>query len=208
VAKAAIDAVERGEWSSVSSMELKQAEIRAPMDNPGYSFLMDTGILRIPPSWRSGYGIEVVTTISLLRLGDAQFITTPGELFPEVSYGVATHRRTDCPAADTGRPAEPAVRPHMTAKYRFVLGLSPEELGYIVPGYDFVAPTFSPTEGIKDTVDACAAKGVPTHYHETNSASSQLAAAYACAAVRLLTGKPADQSPCKDLAVKNKTATK
>ena len=208
VAKAAIEAVERGEWSSVSGMELQEAEIRVPMDNAGYSFLMDAGVLRTPAKWQSEQGVEVVTEVSLLRLGDAQFLTTPGELFPEVFYGVAAHRRTDCPAADTGRPAEPAVRPLMTAKYKFVLGLSPEELGYIVPGYDFAAPAFSPTKGVKEAVDACATKGVPAHYHETNSASSQLAAVYACAAVQLLTGKPAEQPPCKDLSVKIKTATK
>jgi hypothetical protein len=92
-------------------MVLKQGELRAP-DNPAYSFLMDAGVLHILPSWQSDHGIEVVITVSLLRLGDAQFITA------------------------------------------------------------------------------------------ANSASSQLAAAYACAAVQLLTEKPADQSPCEDLAVK------
>jgi hypothetical protein len=208
VAKAAIEAIERGEWSTVSSMELQDAEIRVPMDNAGYLFRMEAGVLSVPPSWQSANGVEVVTNVFLLHLGDAQLITTPGELFPEVFYGVATHRRSDCPAADTGRPAEPAVWTHMTAKYRLVLGLCPEELGYLVPGYDFRAPTFSPTEGLKEAADACASKGVPAHYHETNSASSQLAAAYACAAVQLLTGKPVEQSPCRDLAVKKMLTNK
>jgi len=208
VAKAAIEAVERGEWSSVSNMELRSTEMRVPMDNPGYSFLMEAGVLQVPPSWNSAKGIEVVTRVSVLSLGDAQLITTPGELFPEVFYGDATHRRTDCPAADTGRPAEPAVRQLMTAKYKFVLGLSPEELGYLVSGYDFRSPTFASSEGMKEAVDACAAQGVPTHYHETNSASSQLAPGYACAAALLLTGKPAGDAACQAIKTNEKAATK
>ena len=47
---------------------------------------------------------EVNTTIWHLRLGPADFITLPGEVFPELIYGVEQHKRTDCLAANTGRP--------------------------------------------------------------------------------------------------------
>ena len=197
VAKAAIDAVEHGEWSEVKTIEVKQAELRVPMDNAGYAFLMQQGVLAPPATWKTSRGMQVVTKVYSMRLGDAQILTAPGELFPEVFYGVAEHRRKDCPAADTGRAPEPALRPLMTSKYKFVFGLSPEELGYLVPGYDFHAPTFSETEGLKEAPDACAASGVPAHYHETNSASSQLATGYACVAAQLLSGSPAEQPPCK-----------
>jgi len=197
VAKAAIDAVEHGEWSEVKGIEVKQAELRVPMDNAGYAFLMQQGVLTPPATWKTFSGMQVVTKVYSLRLGDAQVLTVPGELFPEVFYGVAGHRRNDCPAADTGRAPEPALRPLMTGKYKFVFGLSPEELGYLVPGYDFHAPTFSETQGLKEAPDACAASGVPGHYHETNSASSQLATGYACVAAQLLSGKPTEQPPCK-----------
>jgi hypothetical protein len=197
VAKAVFDAVERGEWSKATNLRVKKAELRVPMDNLGYKFLMDRGILAMIPA--EGNGPEVVTTIYAIELGDAQVITAPGELFPEVFYGVAKNRRTDCPAEDSKRPAEPAVRDFMKAKYKFIFGLTPDELGYIVPGYDFHPPAFDPEKGFTEATDACAANGVPTHYHETNSASSQMAPAYACAAVKLLTGKTFAESPCKEL---------
>jgi hypothetical protein len=160
---------------------------------------MSQGVLAQPASWSTPRGTYVVTKIFAISLGDAQILTTPGELFPEVFYGVSNNRRTDCPAADTGRPPEPALRPLMTAKYKFVFGLSPDELGYLVPGYDFRPPVFDPSSGMKETPDACQEKGVPAHYHETNSASSQLATAYACAAAKLLSGKTVTESPCKGL---------
>ncbi len=206
VAKAAIDAVDRGEWSEVSALDLRRAEFRVPMDNAGYSFLMQAGVLTAPASWHAANSMEVVTNVFLVRLGNAQILTTPGELFPEVFYGVADHRRKACPAADTKRSLEPAIRPLMTAKYKFVFGLSPEELGYIVPGYDFRAPQFDPATGLKEAPDACADQGVPTHYHETNSASSQLAPGYACAAAYLLTGKPNDSPLCRAIHITVRSA--
>ncbi len=205
VAKAAIEALGHGQWSAVTGIELKQAEFHVPMDNAGYASLIEKGVLAKPAGWDSAQGLQVVTRIYSVRFGDAQILTTPGELFPEVFYGVAAHGRTDCPAAATGRPAEPALRPLMTAKYKFVFGLSPEELGYLVPGYDFHSPSFS-EQGMQEAPDECSAQGVPNHYHETNSASSMLATGYACIAAELLSGKPGPNEPCasfRTLAPKN-----
>ena len=199
VAKAAIEAIEKGEWSEVRGIEVKKADLRVPMDNQGYTFLMEKGVLPMPAAWKTSKGMQVVTKIYSIRLGDAQILTAPGELFPEVFYGVAQYRRKDCAAADTGRKAEPAIQPLMTAKYKFIFGLSPDELGYLVPGYDFHPPVFDAAEGMKEAKDACASQGVPAHYHETNSASSRLATAYACTAAQLLTGKIVKDLPCSEL---------
>ena len=86
----------------------------------------------------------------------------------------------------------------MTKKYKFVLGLCPDEFGYIVPGYDFLAPAADPTRGLIEAKDPCKAKGVPDHYHETNSASSQLAPLWACVASALLSGKTPDTEACRN----------
>ncbi len=204
VAKAAADAIEHAEWSTVSRIELKRADLRVPLDNLGYQALLSKGVLVKLPGSDASDGPHVETTIYAIRIGDAQIITAPGELFPEVFYGVSKNGRKDCPKADTGRTAEPAVLSAMTGKYKFVFGLTPDELGYIVPGYDFRAPTFDLTTGLKEAEDACQAAGAPAHYHETNSASSQLAPAWACAAVRLLGGDTANEPACKDFALKGK----
>jgi len=194
VARAASEAIERGRWSRVTSLQIKKAQFTVPMDNVAYQFLIQKNVLVPLPGFDDKDNPHLTSTIYSLRIGDAQIVTAPGELFPEIFYGVPKYRRRDCPQADTGRPAEPAVRDSMTAPYRFVFGLAPDELGYLVPGYDFRAATFDPDKGMQETADACAKTGVTAHYHETNSAGSQLAARWACAAVALLTGKP-DSSP-------------
>ena len=196
VAKAAVDAIDRGEWSQTSKIELKKAELHFPMDNTGYRFLIDKGVLPAMSGTEDREHSQMITMVYALRLGDAQIITAPGELFPEVFYGVEKYRRSDCPAADTHEPPEPAVRNFMRAKYRFVFGLCPDELGYIVPRYDFHPPSFDPEHGLVEAKDACEMQGVPAHYHETNSASSQLAPAWACTASNLLDGNVKSMPAC------------
>lgn len=198
VAKAALNALREGKISSVSGIDLKKATLRAPMDNAGYLFLTEKGVLDTMVMPREGQQLELETTVYAITIGDAQIITTPGELFPEVFYGVDRYRRRDCNEADTRRPAEPGIRDRMTGTYKFVFGLCPDEFGYIVPGYDFHPPSPDPIRGLRQAPDPCKRNGVPDHYHETNSASSQLAARWACIAAALLQGKSPNSPACKD----------
>jgi hypothetical protein len=196
VAKAALDALEQGEMSPVTSLDVRKATLRAPMDNQGYLFLAGRSVLDTMPAPQAGVKVDIETTVYAITLGDAQMITTPGELFPEVFYSIEHYKRKDCAEADTRRPVEPGVRERMTKKYKFVIGLCPDEFGYIVPGYDFLPPAFG-FAGATEAKDPCKPKGVPDHYHETNSASSQLAPLWACTAAALLDGKPIDAAACR-----------
>jgi hypothetical protein len=206
VAKAVFDAVDHGEWSGESGLQVKKAVLRAPMDNAGYLFLASKGVLDTMPPPREGDKPELETTVYAITLGDAQIVTVPGELFPEIFYGVDKHKRDDCADADTKLPPEPSVRDRMTKKYKFVLGLCPDEFGYIVPGYDFLAPSPDPARGLREAPDPCKSKGVPDHYHETNSASSALAPAWACVASTLLEGKAPAAEACRERRAAVKTA--
>jgi len=197
VSKAVFEALDRGESSRVAGIDVKKASLRAPMDNAGYVLLMNKGVLDTLSKPREGEQPEIETTVYAITIGDAQIITTPGELFPEVFYGVEKYRRSDCAEANTNRPAEPSVRDRMTKKYKFVFGLCPDEFGYIVPGYDFLAPSPDPVRGLRQAQDPCKSAGSPDHYHETNSASSQLARRWACVAAALLEGKTPDSPACK-----------
>jgi hypothetical protein len=195
VAAAAFDAIERGEWSRVATIDVRKAALDVPMDNAVYLFLAEKGVLDTMKMPAADQVPRLESTIYSIEIGDAQILTVPGELFPEVFYGVDKHRRRDCPAADTGRPPEPAVAERMKKKYRFIFGLCPDEFGYIVPGYDFLRQP--PDQGgPREVSDPCKAKGVPNHYHETNSASSHLAPAWACAAAALLDGKKPPLAAC------------
>ena len=209
VAKAAIAALDRGEWSRSSRLELRKADLHGPMDNAGYQFLGRIGVFdtMVPPADGSPSRFE--TTIYALTLGDSQIVTTPGELFPEVFYGVAANGRSDCPAADTGAPREPSIRDAMTARYRFVFGLCPDEFGYIVPKYDWRREDVDLKKmDVRKSPDACKAAGVTDHYHETNSASRELAPASACVTVALLTGKAPADAACRDIGTFSDWAAK
>jgi hypothetical protein len=120
-----------------------------------------------------------------------EMITAPGELLPELFYGTEDHHRTDCPAAHTGQPYEPSIRNAMRAPHRFLIGLSPDEFGYIVPGYDFYDPPFI----FEEADDPCQGqqfdpeiprRTVPSHYHESLSLGRDIAATSTCYALQLL----------------------
>lgn len=201
VGNAAVALLKKGEWSKSSALTVKKADMHAPMDNDAYLMAAKIGVfdtLKIPTD---GSPMEFKTTIYALQIGDAQVVTTPGELFPELYYGVSQYGRTDCPAADTGAPREPSIREAMTGKYRFMFGLCPDEFGYIVPRYDWRREAMDLQKlDLKKARDACAGKGVPNHYHETNSASSVLAPASVCVTVALLTGKLPADAACREVA--------
>ncbi len=201
IGKAALEALARGEWSKSDVLAVKKADLHVPMDNQGYAILLKLGVLDTAMNPDANGQPQSRTTIYAINLGDAQIVTTPGELFPEIFYGLEQYRRNDCPAADTGAPLEPNIRGAMTKKYRFMFGLCPDEFGYIVPAHDFRREPINPLNPqIKQSPDACKDKGVPNHYHETNAASSALAPASACVTVALLTGKVPRDAACKDVA--------
>lgn len=191
VAEAVVQALERGEELPVEAISVRSLPISSPVTNPNYLALQKGGIL-----YSSGETMS--TTLYHVTLGPAEFITLPGEVFPELLYGVERVHRTDCPEAHTGQPYEPAIWPHLKARYKFVLGLAPDELGYVVPLYDFVPLPPKPFTG-RQSPDACAARGVPSHYHETNSVSYQMGPAVTCGMVKLLGGDISQFAACSSV---------
>ncbi len=62
----------------------------------------------------------------------AQIACVPGEIYPELVLGGIQDPQD--PAADfPGAAPEPALRPMMSGRYRVILGLCGDELGYIIP---------------------------------------------------------------------------
>jgi hypothetical protein len=190
IAKAALEALERAERIPVGSIDLRKKELRVAVDNKALTLRANEGLLDVPMLPREGEPPIIRTSVYTLTLGEVQIVTAPGELFPELFYGVEKYRRTDCPNADTGRSPESSVRDLMTGKYKFLFGICPDELGYIIPGYDFYAPEFDHSTGdVRLTEDPCKSNGVPDHYHESVTASSMLAAEWTSAVIELLKEK-------------------
>ena len=191
----------------VASLEVRSTSYRAPSSNATFELGRSIGILDLDPAvydpslcpGATGLcGLLEQSAISLLdRTGapQVQIVSVPGELFPELYLGVAGHRRSDCPAADTGRPAEPSIRDAMVAPHRLVIGLSPDEIGYLVPGYDF-----HPAMIFDEARDECQGQAfdpryprrqVPSHYHESLSVGVEASSFVTCKAVELLRGSDA-----------------
>jgi len=185
-------------------MRVDEVRYFASGSNELFSFAMTAGILDLDPvafdptnCGPGTLGLCAPVAQYLVEFQDSaaapllQMATSPGELFPEIFYGVAEHARTDCPAASTGLPFEPSIRNAMTAPHRWLIGLAPDHFGYIVPGYDFRAP---PSLG-SEQPDACAGqeyfpgvprRRVPSHYHESLAVGADMAATTSCYSVQLL----------------------
>jgi hypothetical protein len=208
VGTAAVTALRNGESLQVADMTVASTTYSIAGSNALFTLANQLGILDLdmaafdpancPPGTEICPPAEQYLVTFADRTGSplVQLITAPGELFPELFYGTEEAHRTDCPVANTGQPYEPSIRNVMPAPFRFLVGLSPDEFGYIVPGYDFYP---SPALG-EEAADACLGqvydpnvprRTVPTHYHESLSVGMDIAATTTCYALRLL-GHDAD----------------
>ncbi len=88
------------------SVDMRRLEI--PMTNARFKPLYDA---------RGGlHRGRTVTEMALVRLGEAELLTIPGELLPEVSF---------------------EIQEKMNGFPRILVGLANDQLGYIIPEYDF-----------------------------------------------------------------------
>jgi len=80
-----------------------------------------------------GHDLQTEVDYVQLRAGPgpvAEFVTVPGEAFPEVVNGGAVRY----PGADfPDAPLETPLRAMLKSRYQFVIGLGNDELGYIIP---------------------------------------------------------------------------
>jgi hypothetical protein len=102
-------------------------ELAATAQPPAtFKYALDTRRVEIPmtnarfkPLYDARGGLNrgrVVTEMALVTLGEAQIVTIPGELLPEISF---------------------EIQEKMTGFPRILVGLANDELGYIIPEYDF-----------------------------------------------------------------------
>ncbi len=131
---------------------------------------------------------EVLTELNLLRVGPIQMLTIPGELLPEVAIGGYDGSKTGSPLYELVQannanpppmgqsPSGPYLREAMTGEHKWVVGLANDELGYIIPAYNFQlhpeVPYLDEAEG--------------DHYEETNSLGPDTQPLVSAQAERLL----------------------
>jgi hypothetical protein len=83
--------------------------------------------------YATGHDLQSEVDYVALRAGSrilAEFVTIPGEIFPElVNGGITRYPGADYPDASLEVP----VRPLLKSKYQFLIGLGNDEMGYIIP---------------------------------------------------------------------------
>lgn len=215
VAEKAQEALATATVEGIHDLSSQRREIYMDADNTALRGLNAAGVFDIPSytgaeSWGSEEhehsdgvyshraGEQFRTEMIAVRFGPALFLTVPGELFPELEIG--GYGRPECPQADTGRPYEPVIAQQFDAPYQFILGLGQDELGYIVPGYDFWLTHLPETDdngdgliplGALEAKDPCG----EGHYEETVSASSVMAPWVTCIAAELAGRDPWASEP-------------
>jgi hypothetical protein len=177
-AERVIEAVGGGEVVAEPQLRFAQVLTQLPVENWGFQAMFISGIIeRETVGWDSTQAIDednlpkVETEMAYLRVGPIELVTFPGEVFPELAIGGYDGSKTGSPdlpivAADNPNPPDLSLAPaapyyldRLQGDYRLIVGLGNDELGYIIPPFNFevhpTEPWFEEAEG--------------DHYEETNS---------------------------------------
>lgn len=127
----------------------------------------------------------VDSEVSVVDVGPARLLGLPAEVFPELAIGGYDGRYafgrpliapgTPDPPALARAPGPPYLRDLVRAPAPMLVGLAGDELGYLVPGYDF-----------KTRANRWMLPRLPGHYEETNSIGPSATRILVAAAARLL----------------------
>jgi len=112
IANKAIESIANAETQENVRIIAKKVDLDIPMDNNGFKLLMDIGVLK-NYLYENG---NIKTEVNYIKIGNAQIATFPGEVLPKLGF---------------------KIKNAMTSKYKFVLGLANDELGYILAEEDF-----------------------------------------------------------------------
>ncbi len=119
-----------------ANLSVRAKTIELPLDNRNFRLAAMFGILDFG---MTGW-FKIRTEIAAFTLGPASFLCVPGEIYPElVNGGVEAPEGQDYQIAPV---EDPPLRHLMPGTYRFVIGLSNDEIGYILPKsqWDVEAP--------------------------------------------------------------------
>ncbi len=111
-----------------AGIQLKAQSFEIPLDNPMFRAGVAMGVLD------AGYSswLKLRTEAAVWTMGQASFIAIPGEIYPEiVNGGIEIPIGADLNLRNAIE--TPPLRSLMKGKYKFVIGLANDEIGYIIP---------------------------------------------------------------------------
>ena len=136
-ADAALDALQAGRISASSALEHRSATVFVPLENRLFRLAAFVGVLD-REMYSSGqpattlFGDDTRTEVGYLRIGDAEALLVPAEIYPELVLGGIQDPQD--PGADfPGAPRERALHTLLSSEYKLVLGLANDEIGYVIP---------------------------------------------------------------------------
>ena len=143
---------------------VSRVEFTVPLDNTLFMYYKFLGILGnevLPGGGETGYSLK--SELSVIKLGGLILALIPGEIFPELVYG----GYDGSIAHDYNAYANPSPLCEISREAGYdrllICGLANDELGYIIPPYDFLLDDEAPY--LKEARDVYGRK----HYEETNS---------------------------------------
>lgn len=113
--------------SQMNPIALQAQSIILPLDNKIFQLASALGMLqRGMPEY-----FATRTEVAAFRIGPAGFLSIPGEIYPEIIYGGIESP----PGQDIEtEPVEvPPLQEQLNTEFKFYLGLSNDEVGYIIP---------------------------------------------------------------------------
>jgi hypothetical protein len=119
-----------------AGISLLMRTVTLPIDNKLFKLGMLLGLFdRGTCGW-----MKMRSELSVFKIGPVSFVAIPGEVYPEIiNGGIEAPGGGDFPV----EPFEvPSVRTMMPGKYKFIIGLANDEIGYIIPHsqWDVKAP--------------------------------------------------------------------
>ncbi len=174
----ALDALESGDTVTDARVSVGVMDVVLDVENIGFQALFLMGVFE-----REIFGYDttlplsetnlpkVRTELNVITIGPLRLLTVPGELTPELAIGGYDGSRVNSalvefiesgnpnPPDVSTAPSGPFLKEQMGGSYNWILGLGNDEVGYLVPSYDYKlhdrTPYLSEPEG--------------DHYEETNS---------------------------------------
>ncbi len=110
-----------------AGISIRAKTINMPLANKKFAL---AAALKVLDRGMTGW-FKMRTEIAAFTLGPASFLSVPGEIYPEIiNGGIQTPEGQDY---KIDKVETPPLRELMPGKYKFVIGLANDEIGYIIP---------------------------------------------------------------------------
>jgi hypothetical protein len=146
VGKLAEKAVTAGKEAKLVPFDVRTQAVLVPVENNLYRLAAAAGVLKramyqwdgepTPKAFKEskdlGKPVAVKTEVGYLKLGELDVALVPGEIYPELvldKIQEPADKGADFPDAAK----EPALYPRMAGKFKMIVGLANDEIGYVIP---------------------------------------------------------------------------